>query len=308
MPLLPDNVNVATHLTSNISIGVRSSTDSTTVSVSIPAIAGGTAAGVVLAVVAVIGWKWWAFIVRNTNEKRSRKQNLLRRQSTTPTKSNEEPPGFPDWNSTECSDWKKDPADSPPNPYYTPPHQHSLITAAPALSGSPIKPPSNPACDLQRSSKDIAVRGSRASFVRASNGLSYKSSNISTPSVYSTQSGEEQQARVPAAVIIAALGHTFGTRRLSTLRHSSEPYTIGEEQAELAIPRSRLRYSGHSDSNFIQLHRISNISAGSLSLQQGSQSIAPIGVAYGGEECEESPHEKRLTAEGLDKRDHWTGE
>ena len=68
MPLLlPDNVNAATRL---ISISMRSASDSTdsTISAAIPAIAGGTAAGVVLAVVAVMGWKWWAFIIRRTNK------------------------------------------------------------------------------------------------------------------------------------------------------------------------------------------------------------------------------------------------
>lgn len=72
MPLvLAHNVNVATHLTSNISIAVRTSTTSSTVSVPIAAIAGGTAAGVVLAVVVVIGWRWWTSIVRNTNKRQS---------------------------------------------------------------------------------------------------------------------------------------------------------------------------------------------------------------------------------------------
>jgi len=323
MPVLADHANVAIRLTSNISIGVRSSASSSTISVSVPAIAGGTAAGVVIALVAVMGWKWWKMIVGQTNKKRqSRKvcfnvplslhvfiihcnhqQNILERSpaTSTPTTSKEEQLGSStDWNNAECSDWKEDLADSLPNttfPPHTSPNQHSLLTASPALSGPPIKPPRNPVRALRRPSKENAARGSRTSFIRASNRLSYKSSNISTASVYSTQSGEEQQARVPAAVIIAALGHTFGTKRLSTLNHNSEPYTIGEEQAEFAMPRPRVGYSAHSE-NIRQMHRVSNISAGSLSLQQGSQSIATIGMAYGGEEYEELFHERKL--EGLD--------
>lgn len=317
MPVLADHANVATRLTSNISIGARSSASSSTVSVSVPAIAGGTAVGVVLAVVAVMGWKWWKMIVRHTNKKRqSRKvcfnvplslhtfiiqcnhqQNILKRRPPPPTKLKEEHIGSStDWNNAECSDWKEDLADSLPNticPPHTSPNQHPLLTAASALSGPPINPPRNPARALRRPSREIAARGSRTSFMRASNGLSYKSSNISTASVYSTQSGEEQQARVPAAVIMAALGHTFGTKRLSTLNHNSDPYTIGEEQAEFAIPRPRVGHSAHSE-NIRQLHRVSNISAGSLSLQHGSPSIATIGVAYGGEEYEEQFHEKKL--------------
>lgn len=96
--------------------------------------------------------------------------------------------------------------------------------------------------------------------------------------MYSTQTDEEQHVRVPAAVITAALG---GTRHLSRLGHSSEPYTIGEERMELVVPSSSLRDSDHIDA---RLHRVSNISAGSLCLQQGAQTTDSIGVAYGGEE------------------------
>jgi hypothetical protein len=150
MPVLADHANVATRLTSNISIGVRSSASSSTVSVSVPAIAGGTAAGVVLAVVAVMGWKWWTMILGKANKKRqSRKvcfnvplslhvfiihcnhqQNILGRSpATTPTISKEEHLGSSmDWNNAECSDWKEDLADSLPNttcPPHTSPNQHS---------------------------------------------------------------------------------------------------------------------------------------------------------------------------------------
>lgn len=99
--------------------------------------------------------------------------------------------------------------------------------------------------------------------------------------MYSTETDEEQQVRVPAAVITAALG---GTRHLSRLGHSSEPYTIGEEQTEVVVPSSSLRDSAHIDAHVTQLHRVSNISAGSLGLQQGALTTDSIGVAYGGEE------------------------
>lgn len=163
------------------------------------------------------------------------------------------------------------------------PIQHSLRMAAP-LPLPPIKPPRNPARALRRPSgqfKESLARGSRSSFAWASNRLSHKSS-ISTASMYSTQTYEEQQVRVPAAVITAALG---GTRHLSRLGHSSDPYTIGEEQTELpVVPSSSLRPSAHVDANIAQLHRVSNISAGSLCLQQEIQTADSIGVAYGGEE------------------------
>ncbi|KAG0705243.1 hypothetical protein DFH29DRAFT_997032 [Suillus ampliporus] len=292
MPSLPGNVNVAIQLTPSINGGVTITTNSSTVPpttsaehaavVSIPAVVGGTAAGIALAVVAVVGWKW--FVRRPNKECHSRKQ------STTPEKLNEEGCGpSSSWDGTGCSDGKTSPANSAPNiictPSHTTPVQHSLIMAAP-LPGPPIKPPRNPARALRRPSdqlKESAARGSRTSFMRVSNRLSYKST-ISTASIYSTQSEEEQQVRVPAAIITAALGHTIGTRHLSRLGHSSEQYTIGEEQAELAVPSSRLRHSAHSDANVAQPHRVSNISAGSLCLQQGAQSTDSIGVAYGGEE------------------------
>jgi hypothetical protein len=158
------------------------------------------------------------------------------------------------------------------------------LNMAPPLPIPPIKPPRNPARALRRPSaqfKESIARASRSSsFARASNRLSYKST-ISTASMYSTQTDEEQHVRMPAAIITAALG---GTRHLSRFGHSSEPYTIGEEQIELVVPSSSLRNPDHIDANITHLHRVSNISAGSLCLQQGAQTTDSIGVAYGGEE------------------------
>ncbi|KAG1754189.1 hypothetical protein EDB19DRAFT_635981 [Suillus lakei] len=296
MPLLIDNVNVAIHLTPSINGEVTISTNSSTATpttstehaavISIPAVVGGTVAGIALAVAVVVGWKWWSSIVRQPNKKcHSRRQ---RHDRATPQKLNEEGCG-PSSSSdgTGCSDVKKSLADSPPNTmgttsHHTTPVQNSPSMAAP-LPGPPIKPPRNPARALRRPSgylKESLARGSRTSFARASNRLSYKST-ISTASMYSTHTEEEQQVRVPAAIVTAALG---GTRHLSRLGHSSEPYTIGEEQAELVVPCSSLRHSAHIDANLAQLHRVSNISAGSLCLQQGAQSTDSIGVAYGGED------------------------
>jgi hypothetical protein len=208
----------------------------------------------------------------------AQQQNTLKRTDrATPIKPNE----GSNSDGTGCEDGKKSFPDSSPNTRGTPsshstPLQHSSSVAAP-LPAPPIKPPRNPARALRRPSaqfKESLARGSRSSFARASNRLSYKST-ISTASMYSTQTDEEQHVRVPAAVITAALG---GTRHLSRLGHSSEPYTIGEEQMELVVPSSSLRDSD------ARLHRVSNISAGSLCLQQGAQTTELIGVAYGGEE------------------------
>lgn len=295
MPLLTRNVNLTIHLTSSINGRETISTNSSTkilttspghaTSVSIPAIVGGTAAGIALAVAVLAAWKWWTSIIRQPNKKcHSRRVCFMRRNRATPDIPNGE--GCSRSNGTGCSDGKKSLADSPPTTigttHHTTPVQHSLTMAAPSPE-PPTKPPRNPARAMRRPSdhfKEGVTRGSRTSFVRASNRLSYKST-ISTASMYSTQtSEEEQQVPVPAAIITAALG---GTRHLSRPGHSYEHYTIGEEQAEqaeLVIPCSRPQHS----TDLAQLHRVSNISAGSLCLQQGVQSTDSIGVAYGGEE------------------------
>lgn len=290
MPSLTSNVNLTP-----IIGGVYSSTATSTTNtehaapISIPAIVGGTAAGIALAVAVVMGWKWWSLIVRQPNKKcRSRRQNILMRHDrATPNKPNEDCAPSSSSDGTGCEGGNKNFADSSPNTRgtassHTTPVQHSLSMAAP-LPVPPIKPPRNPARALRRPSgqfKESLARGSRSSFARASNRLSYKST-ISTASMYSTQTDEEQQVRVPAAVITAALG---STRHLSRLGHSSEPYTIGEEQIGLTVPSSILRDPEHIDANITRLHRVSNISAGSLCLQQGAQTTDSIGVAYGGEE------------------------
>ncbi|KAG1849075.1 hypothetical protein C8R48DRAFT_390302 [Suillus tomentosus] len=292
MPPLTGNVNVAIRLIGEVTNSTNSSTatpSSNATRMSIPAIVGGTAAGIALAVAVAVGWKWWSLIVRHSDKKcRLRRQNVLRRHDrTTPNKSNEAGGPSSSSDSTGCSDTKKSLADSSPNTMgaISPPPtpiQHSLRMAAP-LPLPPIKPPRNPARALRRPSgqfKESLARGSRSSFAWASNRLSHKSS-ISTASMYSTQTYEEQQVRVPAAVITAALG---GTRHLSRLGHSSDPYTIGEEQTDFVVPSSSLRPSAHVDANIARLHRVSNISAGSLCLQQEIQTADSIGVAYGGEE------------------------
>lgn len=286
---MPSLTNVAVHLpptivrevsiSSNSSAATPTTTTEHATPISIPAIVGGTAAGIALAVAVVLAWKWWSLIIRQPNKKcRSRRQNTLKRTDrATPIKPNE----GSNSDGTGCEDGKKNFPDSSPSTRGTPsshstPLQHSSSVAAP-LPAPPIKPPRNPARALRRPSaqfKESLARGSRSSFARASNRLSYKST-ISTASMYSTQTDEEQHVRVPAAVITAALG---GTRHLSRLGHSSEPYTIGEEQMELVVPSSSLRDSD------ARLHRVSNISAGSLCLQQGAQTTELIGVAYGGEE------------------------
>ncbi|KAG2352631.1 hypothetical protein BDR07DRAFT_1436780 [Suillus spraguei] len=294
MPSLTGNLNVAIHLTysiicqvTNTSTAVPTKSAEHATTISIPAVVGGTAAGIALAVAMVVGWRWWKLIVRQPSKKcRSRRVSSMRHadQATQiiPNEGGFDPSSSLD--GTGCSHGKKSFADSSPNTIgttssHTTPVQHSLGMAT-LLPVPPITPPRNPARTLRHPSaqfKESLTRRSRSSLARR---LSYKST-ISTASIYSTQTTEEHQPRVPAAVITAALG---GARYLLRPGHSSEPYTIGAERTELAVPRSRLGDPAHIDANMIQLHRVSNISAGSLCLQQGSQTTDSIGVAYGGEE------------------------
>lgn len=92
--------------------------------------------------------------------------------------------------------------------------------------------------------------------------------------MYSTQSGEERQVRVPPAVILAALGPNID--RLSSVNErppgaSVEPMPSFKTSGELG-----------QESN-----RLSHISAGSMQLNVqvvDHTSPLPIGLAYGGEE------------------------
>ncbi|KAH7921483.1 hypothetical protein BV22DRAFT_728126 [Leucogyrophana mollusca] len=115
--------------------------------------------------------------------------------------------------------------DRPPTPPTMPPELPEKATRRPA---SLARSNSNP--------------GARSSIVRSGKELSYKSSTIGSASVYSTQSGEEHQIRVPTNVVLAALGHTFDTKRFSTLSQKSESlHSLGESQGPSAFPRSRMR-------------------------------------------------------------------
>ncbi|PSR75129.1 hypothetical protein PHLCEN_2v9314 [Hermanssonia centrifuga] len=91
--------------------------------------------------------------------------------------------------------------------------------------------------------------------------LVHKSSNVSSASIYSTQSGEERQVRAPPSLIMAAFG------RLDPRRPLSANYR----------PGSGLR---HSVNMYDDYNRLSQISAGSAYLQRSDDySDVPVGYA-----------------------------
>ena len=111
------------------------------------------------------------------------------------------------------------------------------------------------------------------------NGLSYKSSTITCSSVYSTQSGEERQVRVPPSVILAALGPNMD-RLSSVVEHALAPPGGSVE------PISSFKPPGEVGQ---EPNRLSHISAGSLPLNvQAVDHASSVGLAYGGEEEQES--------------------
>jgi len=124
-----------------------------------------------------------------------------------------------------------------------------------------------------RSMASAEVRSPLADHLN--NGLSYKSSTITCSSVYSTQSGEERQVRVPPSVILAALGPNID--RLSSVdEHALAPPGAGVE------PIRRFRASAEVAQ---EPNRLSHISAGSLPLNvQAVDHASSVGLAYGGEE------------------------
>ncbi|KAL4064334.1 hypothetical protein V8B97DRAFT_2093078 [Scleroderma yunnanense] len=112
-------------------------------------------------------------------------------------------------------------------------------------------------------------------------GLSYKASTITSSSVYSTQSGEERQVRVPPSVILAALGPSLGPVNEHGL-------TVPHQRTPDGSVRPPTSFKAPDEAGLaLESNRLSHISAGSLQLNTqvvDHASPEPIGLAYGGEE------------------------
>ncbi|KII88812.1 hypothetical protein PLICRDRAFT_54634 [Plicaturopsis crispa FD-325 SS-3] len=114
----------------------------------------------------------------------------------------------------------------------------------------------------------------------------HKASTVSSNSWYSTQSAEEHQRRVPANLILAALGHVRDARRWSGLTRTTGTTgslysTVTDEQGPPSSYRNpRARMSGVA-----QPSRLSQISSASADTPPPSD--VQVGVALGGEDPEE---------------------
>ncbi|KAH7906063.1 hypothetical protein BJ138DRAFT_1163523 [Hygrophoropsis aurantiaca] len=267
----------------------------------VPAIVGGTCAGIIIALAIGLGWKWWAGSANNNSQKNSgkRRRTLVKKRNhvfsdgglTHPSRSPDssmahtfvEEKADPKLPSKSIPLSEKSAASSVVSFHTAEEAKHIQDRSPPAMPPEVAdRPPSvERRISLARSDSN---GGTRSSVVRSQKELSYKPSTIGSASVYSTQSGEEHQIRAPTSVVLAALGHTFDTKRLSTFDQKSESLpSNGETQGPSAYPRARMKHAAQSDMGINQLHRISQISAGSILLQPEDILGTPIGFAYGGE-------------------------
>ena len=117
----------------------------------------------------------------------------------------------------------------------------------PAALQEPMpRPP--PAYLSQRDSYPSQTTGQRTtSDLFEPPSLAHKSSTVSTASMYSTQSGEEHQMRVPPSLIMAALGRLDPRRPLSATYRRSGRHSAATTNEDL--------------------NRLSQVSAGSAYLQ-----------------------------------------
>ncbi|KAI0075805.1 hypothetical protein K474DRAFT_1355595 [Panus rudis PR-1116 ss-1] len=202
--------------------------------VPVGAIAGGTVAGVLLAVSAVVGWVWWGKCIKRQKAKEKRellkalevRENTRRNASSalsTPTGpsptstigkkdrtikfiSEKAPPvpPIPDSFKPVPTAASSPPQTKPANPYA--PARPSPL--ARALSGSRRKsPPASPP-GTQSSSGAATPTPRDSGFTSGSQGdpsLEHKSSNLSSSSFYSVQSWEDEPQPVPQSLISAAL-------------------------------------------------------------------------------------------------------
>ncbi|KIJ69550.1 hypothetical protein HYDPIDRAFT_106199 [Hydnomerulius pinastri MD-312] len=284
------SVLTATPPNTHVLVSSPGSSASATV-ILVPAIVGATCGGMIIAIAAWFGWKRWSKgSDRASQQETLRPRRVLRKgERRTRTRSSEK-------NSTSMSSSssnagfldEKDRKHDMPSPIEEAPRDvpesnprtHERTTSIPRpISIRPPRPPKNSAREMHGIVKVPSAN-------RLSRGLSYKASTISSVSMYSTQSGEEHQVRVPPAVILAALGPNFDRRAPmaggSTPTASLPPVGEGNEliTSNVHTRRAPGAYQPPQPTN-----RLSQISNGSLNLQMPDHGPSlPIGLAYGGEE------------------------
>ncbi|TCD60268.1 hypothetical protein EIP91_010447 [Steccherinum ochraceum] len=203
-------------------------------------IIGGAVAGVALAIVVVIGWVWWGKCIERGKRKERAKmlaalevrENTRRNASSTHIRSSSEHSygpsvmnreqkrsiKFASGSSTASTtpltrDVEKGPLLEdrvPPSPGPQPltyiPHRRSPLISSTQLAKAtaPSIPPRLP---LRASPAIVSDLQS-----------AHRGSLVSTPSIYSTQSGEDRQMEVPPSLLAAALGY-LDTRRPPSAVH-----------------------------------------------------------------------------------------
>ncbi|KAI6103053.1 hypothetical protein EDD16DRAFT_1715754 [Pisolithus croceorrhizus] len=243
----------------------------------------GTSAGLFVAVVALVSWKWRCWDQGAPREQPRHRRVLARRAK--PPSSDAEVASASSVTSrnafttntcqpivTDMTTADRDRTSD------TAMAIHPTLSIAPRPTSLQIVPP--------RPVRSAARMESRfPPVVHLPRGLSYKASTITTSSVYSTQSGEEHQVRVPQSVVVAALGP-----------HMDQGFSADGQGQGLALPHrttcggSQLAAISKMPNEArlsLQMNRLSHLSAESLSLNMQLVDPAlmtlPIGLAYGGE-------------------------
>ncbi|KAI0807036.1 hypothetical protein C8Q74DRAFT_1225494 [Fomes fomentarius] len=261
--------------------------------VPVAAIASGTAAGVVLALAAVIGWTWWGRCIKRKEAKRRKealaylevRENTRRNASTLSQTATQHKPTFsmrgphgrkvtfvPNGPASSQStlrgtvnlekgvaDAEKSMRPPPPRPPTPTAHLHNLKKPEAVL---PPPVPPVPRRHPQRERRLASSLEESSSYTQ--HRLMHQASTLSSGSVYSTQSAiEESQtgAAVPSSLIMALTNE--GSRRSLLATY---------------LPWNRYRTSVASN------NRLSEYSTGSVYSQLDDQAWESVGFAYGGED------------------------
>ncbi|KAI0653213.1 hypothetical protein C8Q70DRAFT_1059527 [Cubamyces menziesii] len=264
--------------------------------VPVAAIAGGTVAGVLLALVAVIGWAWWGKCIKRKKAKEV-KEALAVLQVRENTRKNATSLSYPagqyrpvfslrgpqdrkvtfvsaspsSGQSTlkgtldpkvpsgdaEKGATQHNPIPRPPTPAAAP--QENTPRSEPPLPLPPPVPRRNPG--RGRAPVDSTVSTAPSSY--AQHRLVHQPSTLSSGSVYSTQSAieERQTTGVPSSLLIA----------------------LGNEDIRRSVLASYLPWNRNRNSTVSQ-NRLSEYSTGSVYSQYEDQPWEPVGYAYGDEE------------------------
>lgn len=251
------------------------------------AIVGGTSAGVVIVIVAFLTWKrrWCFQRTRRAPQREHPHRGVLvkkdKRLSTHATEKLASSTSSSRTSSNAIASEKAQLAGVLPIAVAPPPPKMDNVRAT-VMAVKQTPPIVRPTSVHLRPPKPRTVACAEVRSPLAdhlNNGLSYKSSTITCSSVYSTQSGEERQVRVPPSVILAALGPNMD-RLSSVVEHTLAPPGGSVE------PISSFKPPGEVGQ---EPNRLSHISAGSLPLNvQAVDHASSVGLAYGGEEEQES--------------------